>query len=135
MYVPQRTMHTPRMPIQLRRCVSTVAIGLAVCATASVAHGQVYKCSDGTGKTTYSDVPCGSGSKPLKLPDEANRSSTNPNVCAQLLDETQRLAAEAERNAKRGRTESARSANRRQALTKQYETRCVGIARSGANPK
>ena len=45
------------------------------------------------------------------------------------------LAAEAERNAKRGRAESPRSLNHRQALTKQYETRCVGIARSGPRPK
>jgi len=112
-----------------------MAVAFVFCATASIAHGQVYKCTDGSGKTTYSDVPCGSGSKPLKLPDEANRSNTNPNVCAQLLDETQRLATEAERNAKRGRAESARSLNHRQALTKQYETRCVGIARSEPNPK
>jgi len=112
-----------------------VAVALAICTTVSIAHGQVYKCTDGAGKTTYSDVPCGSGSKPLKLPDEADRSNTNPNVCAQLLDETQRLAAEAERNAKRGRAESPRSVNRRQALTRQYERRCVGIARSEPNPK
>ena len=112
-----------------------MAIAFVLCTTASIAHAQAYKCTDGAGKTTYSDVPCDSGSKPLKLPDEPNRSSTNPNVCAQLLDETQRLAAEAERNAKRGRPESSRSLKHRQALTKQYETRCVGIARSEPNPK
>jgi hypothetical protein len=106
-----------------------------VCTMASIAHGQVYKCTDGAGKTTYSDAPCGSGSKPLRLPDDTKGSNTNPNVCAQLLDETQRLAVEAERNAKRGRTESSRSVDRRQALTKQYETRCVGIAHSEPNPK
>ena len=111
-----------------------MAVTFVICTMVSIAHGQVYKCTDG-GTTTYSDVPCGAGSKPLKLPDEANRSNTNPNVCAQLLDETQRLAAEAERNAKRGRAESARSLNHRQALTKQYETRCVGIVRSEPNPK
>ena len=123
------------MPIRLRRRATKVAIALVICATASIAHGQVYKCADGSGTTTYSDVPCGFGSTPLKLPDDTSRSNTNPNVCAQLLDETQRLATEAERNAKRGRTESSRSVNRRQALTKQYETRCVGIARSEPNPK
>jgi len=112
-----------------------MAAVFVICTTASIAHGQVYKCTDGTGKTTYSDAPCDSGTKPLKLPDEANRSNTNPNVCAQLLDETHRLAAEAERNAKRGHAESSRSLNHRQALTKQYETRCVGIARSEPNPK
>ncbi len=112
-----------------------MAIAYVIVTTSSIALGQVYKCTDATGKTTYSDVPCGAGSKPLKLPDEPNRSNTNPSVCAQLLDETQRLAAEAERNAKRGRAESARSLNHRQALTKQYETRCVGIVRSEPNPK
>ena len=125
----------PHMPIQLPRCATKVAIAFVVCTMASIAHGQVYKCTDGAGKTTYSDTPCDAGSKPLKLPDDTKGNNTNPNVCAQLLDETQRLAAEAERNAKRGRTESAGSVNRRQALTKQYETRCVGIARSEPNPK
>jgi Domain of unknown function (DUF4124) len=123
------------MPREPPGCATKMAIAFVICTMASFAHGQVYKCTDGTGKTTYADVPCGSGTKPLKLPDEPNRSTTNPNVCAQLLDETQRLAAEAERNAKRGRAESSRSLNHRQALTKQYETRCVGIARSEPNPK
>jgi hypothetical protein len=123
------------MPKQLPRLAAKIAVAFVICTAASIVHGQVYKCTDGAGKTTYSDVPCDAGSKPLKLPDEANRSNTNPNVCAQLLDETQRLAAEAERNAKRGRTESAGSVKRRQALTKQYETRCVGISRSEPNPK
>ena len=124
----------PNMPKQLPRFATKMAFAVA-CTTASIAHGQVYKCTDGAGKTTYSDAPCGSGSKPLKLPDDTKGSNTNPNVCAQLLDETQRLAAEAERNAKRGRTESSRSVNRRQTLTKQYEIRCVGIAHSELNPK
>ena len=123
------------MPKQLPRLATKIAVAFFICTAASIVHGQVYKCTDGAGKTTYSDAPCDAGSKPLKLPDEANRSNTNPNVCAQLLDETQRLAAEAERNAKRGRAESPRSLNHRQALTKQYETRCVGIARSEPNPK
>jgi len=112
-----------------------MVIAFVICTMASIAHGQVYKCTDATGKTTYSDFPCGSGSTPLKLPDDTKGSNTNPNACAQLLDETQRLAAEAERNAQRGRAESPRSLNHRQALTKQYETRCVGIARSKPNPK
>ena len=112
-----------------------MVLAFVICATASIAHGQVYKCTDGTGKTTYSDWPCGSGSKPLKLPDDTKTSTTNPNMCAQLQDETQRLATEAERNAKRGRAESPRSLNHRRALTKQYETRCVGIARSEPNSK
>ena len=112
-----------------------MAVAFVICTTASIAHGQVYKCTDGAGATTYADFPCGPGSKPLTLPEDTKGIGTNPNVCAQLQDETQRLAAEAERNAKRGRAESARSLNHRQALTKQYETRCVGIARSEPAPK
>lgn len=125
----------PNMPNQLPRFATKMAVAFVIAVTASIAQGQVYKCADGSGVTTYSDVPCASGSKPYKLSDEPNRSSSNPNVCAQLLDETQRLAAEAERNAKRGRAESAKSLNHRQALTKQYETRCVGITRSEPAPK
>ena len=123
------------MPGRPRCCATKMAVGFAICTMASIAYGQVYKCTDGTGKTTYSDAPCGSGSKPLKLPQDASGSSTSPQVCAQLLDETRRLAAEADRGAKRGRAESTQSVKRRQALTKQYETRCVGIARSEPKPK
>jgi len=122
------------MSKQLTRIAAKIVFAV-VFMTTSIAHGQVYKCTDGAGNTTYSDAPCGPGSKPLRLPDDTKGRTTNPNVCAQLLDETQRLAAEAERNAKRGRTESSRSLKHRQALTKQYETRCVGIARSEPNPK
>ena len=104
-------------------------------ATASIAHGQVYKCADGNGKTSYSDAPCDSGSKVLKLPNDANGKATDANMCAQLLDERRRLAAEADRNAKRGQAERTDSAKRRQALTRQYEARCIGINRSGPGPK
>jgi Domain of unknown function (DUF4124) len=121
--------------VQLPRYAAKIAVALVIFMTTSIAHGQVYKCTDGAGNTTYSDAPCSPGSKPLRLPDDTKGSNTNPNVCAQLLDETQRLAAEVERNAKRGRTESSRSLKHRQALTKQYETRCVGIARSEPSPK
>ena len=123
------------MPRQLQRYAKKMAIAFVLCTAASIAHGQVYKCTEFTGTTTYSDFPCGAGSKPLKLPDDTKASNTNPNACPQLLDETHRLAAEAERNAKRGRAESPRSLNHRQALTKQYETRCVGVARSEPSPK
>ena len=109
-----------------------MAIAFAIFATASIAHGQVYKCTDDSGKTTYSDAPCDSRSKALKLPTDANEKATDPNMCAQLLDERRRLAAEADRNAKRGLTERTDSAKRRQALTRQYEARCIGIGRSGA---
>ena len=108
------------------------AAAFVLCPIALGAHAQVYKCVDSNGRTVYSDAACASGSKPLKLPDEANGRGTNPNVCAQLLDETQRLAAEADRDAKRGRTQSAK---RRKALNRQYEQRCVGIERSEPSAK
>jgi hypothetical protein len=112
------------------RGATQLALALAICATASIARGQVYKCTDSAGKTTYADSPCDSGGKPLKLPSDTKGRDTDPHVCAQLLDETRRLAAEADRNARRGRTESDQSAKRRQALSRQYEARCVGIHRS-----
>ena len=123
------------MPRHPRRCAMKMAVAFAICTTVSIAHGQIYKCTDGTGKTTYSDTPCNSGSKPLKLPNDAKANATAPNVCAQLLDETRRLAAEADRGTKRGRTENAHSAKRRQALTRQYEACCVGITRYEPKPK
>ena len=123
------------MPRYSRRYAVQMAVAFALCTTASIVHGQVYKCTDGAGKTTYSDAPCAPGSKPLKLPDDAKGNPTDPNMCAQLLDETRRLAAEADRNKQRGRTESPSSAKRRQTLTRQYESRCAGIARSAPKPK
>jgi hypothetical protein len=123
------------MPGPPRSRAVKMAVAFAICTTVSIAHGQVYKCTDGTGKTTYSDAPCDSVGKPLKLPNDTKGSATDPNLCAQLLDETRRLAAEADRDAKRGRKESTSSAKRRQALTRQYEARCAGIARSEARPK
>jgi hypothetical protein len=123
------------MPSYSRRYAVKMAVAFAICTTASIVHGQVYKCTDGTGKTTYSDAPCESGSKPLKLPNDSKGNATDPNMCAQLLDETRRLAAEADRNTQRGRTESTNSAKRRQTLTRQYEARCAGIARSAPKPK
>jgi len=120
--------------IEPLRCATKMAVALAMCAMASIAHGQVYKCTDGAGKTTYSDAACDSSAKPLKLPDDPKANTTNPHMCAQLQDETRRLAAEADRDAKQGRTESADSAKRRQALTTRYEARCVGIARSVPKP-
>jgi len=124
-----------RLANALRRGGLQMAAAFVIFATASIAHGQVYKCADGNGKTSYSDAPCDSGSKVLKLPNDANGKATDANMCAQLLDERRRLAAEADRNAKRGQAERTDSAKRRQALTRQYEARCIGIARSGPGPK
>jgi len=112
-----------------------IAVAVAILAMASIAHGQVYKCTDGSGKTSYSDAPCDAAATPLKLPDDPKKSVTNPHMCAQLLDETRRLAAEAEREAKRGRPEGADSAKRRETMNRRYEERCVGIARSAAKAK
>jgi Domain of unknown function (DUF4124) len=112
-----------------------VAVAFVFLATVSIAHAQVYKCTDSNGKTTYSDASCDSRSKALRLPNDAEGKATDPNMCAQLLDETRRLAAEADRDAKRGRAERSDNVKRRQALTRQYQARCVGIARSGSSPK
>ena len=127
-----------RIPIMVRPSLQHVvnaAVAVAAFALASTALGQVYKCTDGTGRTTYSDAPCDAAAKPLKLPDDPKKNVTNPHMCAQLLDETRRLAAEAERDARRGRTESADRAKLRQTMTRRYEERCAGIARSDAKPK
>lgn len=122
----------PRHP--LHRAVK-IAVAVATCVMASIAQGQVYKCTDGSGKTSYSDAPCDAAAKPLKLPDDPKKGVTNPHMCAQLQDETRRLAAEAEREAKRGRPESADNAKRRQTMTRRYEERCVGISRAESKAK
>lgn len=119
----------------MRQRALELAIALALCAIAPMAQAEVYKCTDAAGRTTYSDTPCDSRGKPLTLPDPSKRSATDPNMCAQLLDELNRLAAAVDRNAQRGRRESTSSANRRKSLTRQYEARCVGIARSDPKPK
>jgi len=114
------------------RSLAAFAAALALWAGASIAHAQqVYKCTDANGKTTYGDAACDAGAKPLKLPtDPTKGTGTNPRVCEQMLDELRRLAAEADRTAKRGGTDGAASVKRRQSLTRQYEERCVGISRS-----
>jgi len=104
-------------------------LALVLCAVASVVQAQVYKCQDAAGRTTYGDAPCARGGKPLDIPSDAAGGAMNGSVCAQLLDERRRLAAEAERNAKRGRAESAASAKRRQSLAHQYARRCAGISK------
>ena len=111
------------------RFSANLAIVFAICATVSIAHAQIYKCKDSTGKTTYSDVSCDSRSKPLKLNDDS-KAKTDPHMCEQLLDETNRLAAEASRNTKASRTQRSETEKRRKALTRQYEARCAGISRS-----
>ena len=122
----------PNVPC--RNGLKTIA-AVALCATASLAWGQVYRCTDATGKTTYSDSACDNAAKPLKLAEDPKQNTTSPHMCAQLLDETRRLDAEADRDAKRGRQESAEHKDQRQKMAKRYSERCVGIARSGAQPR
>ncbi len=112
-----------------------IVVACAVGALAPIAHGQVYKCTDSTGKTTYADAPCDFNTKPLRLPEDPKSNVTNPHMCAQLLDETRRLAAEAQRDAKRGRPENAANAKQRLGMTSRYEARCAGIARSDPKAK
>ncbi|MEP7274710.1 MAG: DUF4124 domain-containing protein [Betaproteobacteria bacterium] len=108
---------------------------LALAAMATTARGQVYKCTDDSGRTTYADAPCDASASRLTLPRDAKGAATDPSMCAQLLDETRRLAAEVRRNAERGRGESAQGRKRRQALDAQYASRCVGIARSAPSSR
>ena len=110
-------------------------VALAIFTAASVASGQVYKCTDAQGKTTYSDTACDNSAKPLKLAEDPKQSSTSPHMCAQLLDETRRLGAESDRDAKKGKPESAEHKEQRQKMAKRYSERCVGIARAPAQPR
>jgi hypothetical protein len=134
--IPMTTLREVRaksgrsVPSLVSRVGSNGAVALALFLTAATTHAAVYKCTDAAGKTTYSDLPCDSSSKPLALPDSTKGRKTDPHMCEQLRDELNRLAAEADRNAKRGHSESAAGANRRKSLTRQYEDRCVAISRS-----
>ena len=111
------------------------AAAMALLTIASAAHAQVYKCTDASGKTSYSDTACDAAAIPHKLPSEPTKGTgTSPRVCEQLLDETRRLAQEAERTVSRGGKESAESAQRRRKVTKQYEQRCASISRSETKP-
>jgi hypothetical protein len=105
-----------------------MAVACAVGATAMAAQAQIYKCTDDAGKTTYSDTPCVRGSKPLDMPAASPQTGKGSTVCAQLLDELHRLATASEG----GKTGPSRRAS---ALTREYEARCVGIARSQSPPK
>jgi len=109
---------------------ASAALSIATCALTSIADAQVYKCQDAGGRTIYADARCASGGKPLRLQDPTAPVATNPTACRQLLDETRRLAAEAERDAKRGRPTDTSKAKRRQTLVGEYQRRCAGISKS-----
>lgn len=106
------------------------AVLFALVAFAPLAHGEVYKCRDANGRTIYADAPCTAGGRRLAVPESGKRGLVDATVCAQLLDETRRLAAEAARDARRGRSKSVANAKRRQTLLAQYERRCAAISRS-----
>jgi hypothetical protein len=111
---------------------AAIAIGaaMALCGAPALA-ATVYKCTDASGRTTYGDVPCDAVAKPLKLPEDPRANPSDPNMCRQLLDETRRLSAEAQRRAWRtGVPESTASVKRRNALEHQYAVRCAGVSRS-----
>ena len=110
--------------------VATTMLWIAASAMTSLVDAQVYKCQDAGGKTIYADAPCASGGKPLRLQDPTAPAATNPTACGQLLDETRRLAAEAERDAKRGKPVDTSNAKRRQRLTGEYQRRCAGVSKS-----
>jgi hypothetical protein len=118
-----------------RHCLLRSLVALAIFGAASVAWGQVYKCTDAQGKTTYSDTACDNGAKPLKLAEDPKQSTTSPHMCAQLLDETRRLDADVDRDARKGKAESGEHKEQRQKMSKRYSERCVGIARAGAQPR
>jgi hypothetical protein len=113
----------------MQRIGPFVALGFALLVALPLAHGQVYRCKDVNGGTTYSDAPCAPGGKSLKIPQGGSRGFGDTTVCAQLLDETRRLAAQA-RRAARNETRRADASKRRQALVAQYERRCASIHRS-----
>ena len=123
------------MPSPSRRRAAAALATLAIFAVAPLASGQVYKCTDASGNTTYSGAPCDAAAKPFKLPEDPKANPTNPHMCAQMLDETRRLDAEADRDAKRGRAESADHAAQRKKMKKRYSERCMGVTRSGANAR
>jgi len=124
------TRHGDRMRLLLGRLPFVPATLLSLVVVAPTLHAQVYKCEDAQGKTIYADSPCARGGKTLNVPNDAKSTPGEGSVCAQLLDERRRLAADAERNAQLGRPESASSVKRRQSLARQYARRCIGISRS-----
>ena len=105
------------------------ALALALLGVVSLAQGQVYRCTDANGRTTYGDGPCAQGGRALKVPDSATHGFSEATVCAQLQDEMHRLDADA-RRAKQGTAKKVDDSKRRQKLAAQYERRCAAIHRS-----
>ena len=112
------------------RAIARMAVAAVVCAAASIAHGQVYKCTDDAGRTTYADAACSRGGKAGRLAIDAGGGAAGPTVCAQMRDEMRRLAKVIAEDAKRGRGALRQGERRRQALAGQYERRCAAIRKS-----
>ena len=104
------------------------AAALALLGVASLAHGEVYRCTDSSGRTSYGDAPCGRGAGALNVPESRTAGFGTATVCAQLQDEMRRLDADSRRTGKgaAGKDDS----KRRQKLEAQYERRCASIHRS-----
>lgn len=106
------------------------ALCIVACALTPVVDAQVYKCKDAAGRTIYADAPCAPADKPLRLQDPTTPTTPATSACAQMQDETRRLAAEAERDAKRGKPADTTRAKRRQTLVSEYQRRCAGISKA-----
>ena len=106
------------------------ALALTLLGAVSLAHAQVYRCTDANGRTTYGDAPCAQGGHAVKVPESGSHGLGAPTVCAELQDEMRRLDAEA-RRAGSGAAKKADASKRRQKLAVQYERRCASIHRSG----
>jgi hypothetical protein len=104
-------------------------VALALLGTASHSHGEVYRCTDSSGRTTYGDAPCARGGAALKVPESRTAGFGDATVCAQLQDEMRRLDADARRAGKAAAKKD--DSKRRQKLEAQYERRCASIHRSG----
>ena len=106
------------------------ALCIVACALTPVVDAQVYKCKDAAGRTIYADAPCAPADKPLRLQDPTTPTTPATSACAQMQDETRRLAAEAERDAKRGKPADTTRAKRRRTLVSEYQRRCAGISKA-----
>ena len=102
-------------------------VALTLLGTASLSHGEVYRCTDASGRTTYGDAPCARGGAALKVPESRTAGFGDATVCAQLKDEMRRLDADAHRAGKAAKKDDSK---RRQKLDAQYERRCASIHRS-----
>ncbi len=62
----------------MRWTLRTTVVVTALLGSVNFVHAQVYKCTDSTGKTTYSGAPCEYGGKPLPLSDNTVQGQRAP---------------------------------------------------------